>query len=1106
MNRRTFLSGIIPAALVPLRSGLAQQSSGAQSWIASAAGQPVNLARCGAAKSWSHPSATKALAASTWLDEDAATSLDLADIAAGPGEADAGVEWPEFRTVEKIVIRFAPGKSPKPGQQYVEHWSGLTALQGQWKTLEDGSTNAAYLRIDGDSWTYTFAPMRTCKVRLRVTDSRNVAVDQFSVFGPSRWKTGEIRIELGHLGTDKPLDGRLELYNAELVQLRSISGAEIAGHDSWKARGGRGNIGGLAAKILYTYGADVDRSIVTIRSANGDVSFLPALALEDRPIDIPDFGVYVCNDARPMDRAAFLRTNEGRHRIMDEVARIPEQTLEGAYANIEARRVTLSFVGVDANNHKFGIAPDGHIVVGSHDPSAGQVMVPQFAAYFDTTEEPLWFQAPAPNLPPTGPQAAAREWQKDQSLAEGWLPILTTAWSQNELGFERTDFAHLHGVSGADVNSWNGDEPAVLISRLEITNHSAISKTARYYIVPWKPATGGFSYGPIPAGVANAWTTSVQDNVIAVQSDDAAYAFCHVDMHGKGTLTPVPALNAARYSVELGPGERHLVHTVLPGSPLPVAESSHLSGLPYDQMADATAQYWKNLRAQSMQVDLPDAHLKRIFDATQHHFLLAMTKDGKRREYYPNTAMLHYGSIGSESSPIIQSLDMRGMHDRARDCLRSWLSTQGDLLPAGDYHSKEGGFFRFWPIYTIDQGAVLWALAEHYLYTRDPAWLKEIAPQMVAGCDFIIRERNRTKTTDATGQKPAWYGLAPAGCVADPRDWEYSFMLNAYFYLGLKKSAIVLADVDPANAKRIAAEAADYLSAIRAGLRESIALSPVTRLRDNSSIPSVPSYIGLRGFSSDVKDSVDPDRRHGYAYDCTIGPFHLVKGEVFEPGDPEVTWMLNTLEDRFFLFTPLPSRVNLEKISTDWFNLGGFEKLQPYYVHYQDAYLQRDQIPNFVRGFFNTLASISDPHTLTFQEELDFGGAQPHKTHEEGWFFHQIRGMLTLEMNNDLFLALGTPRRWLEHGKRIAVVKAPTYFGEVSYRIESFANEGRVEATVNPPSRNAPGHVYLRLRHPQKAKIKSVALGGTTWVRFNPEKEWIEIPLGKGEVRVTASF
>jgi len=98
-------------------------------------------------------------------------------------------------------------------------------------------------------------------------------------------------------------------------------------------------------------------------------------------------------------------------------------------------------------------------------------------------------------------------------------------------------------------------------------------------------------------------------------------------------------------------------------------------------------------------------------------------------------------------------------------------------------------------------------------------------------------------------------------------------MLNGYFYLGLKKSAKVLEDADPVNAKRIAAEAADYLQAIRKALAESIALSPVNRLRDNTSVPTVPPYVGLRGFSTDVKDSVDPDRRHGYAYDVTIGPF-----------------------------------------------------------------------------------------------------------------------------------------------------------------------------------------------------------------------------------------
>jgi hypothetical protein len=107
-------------------------------------------------------------------------------------------------------------------------------------------------------------------------------------------------------------------------------------------------------------------------------------------------------------------------------------------------------------------------------------------------------------------------------------------------------------------------------------------------------------------------------------------------------------------------------------------------------------------------------------------------------------------------------------------------------------------------------------------------------------------------------------------------------MLNGYFYLGLKKSAIVLQDVDTNNAARIGAEAEDYLQAIHRVLKECVAISPVTRLRDNTGVPTVPSYLGLRGFSSDVKDSVDPDARHAYVYDSTLGPLHLLKSEVVE--------------------------------------------------------------------------------------------------------------------------------------------------------------------------------------------------------------------------------
>jgi len=1055
----------------------------------------------GEMQSWLSPEATPLL--QKQVSQTAAGPVKLAELPWKDSKLDIGVEWPEFRTVNQMVIRFSSvDSSPRRGRQFVEFWDGITTRQGRWRTLEDDTILGIPLEIDGRTWTFTFPQRRTCKLRLCFQGQKQVEIEGFEVYGPSKWKAGEAYIEWGHTPQERSYDGSLSMYNGEVLEVRPFGGTQARGPLAWTSTAGKGRTAGIVARVLYTSGMDVDRTIATVCTKAFDFSFLPGEVVEYQPIDIPDFGVYIRNNSLNLDRTAYRQKNAKTSRIIDAVTKHPEQTLENAYQAIRAKRVTLSFVGVDSNSLKFGVAPDGHLVVGNNDPSYGREIVPKFGMYFASTEATRMFQEPA-----SAGDFFATEGEKSQNLEEGWLPIVATKWSRNEVRFERLDYATLdHPPQPLDESKLMGNELALMISRLTIGNDSPLPKTVSYYIKPWKPTSGQLDYGAMPTNVKNAWETLLRANCVFVTDGNSEYAVCSVDSHGRGSLSLETVASAVRYSLVLNPGEQHSIYTVVPGRPLPDTEQDKLRDLPYEELHASTVKYWKDRLAEGMQVEIPDRHMQNLYNATLQHFLLAMTKDGKRQEHYPNTAMLYYGSIGSESSPIIQSLDMRGLHARAESCLNAWLSTQGDSMPAGDYASKEGGFYHYWPNYTSCQGGVLWALAEHYLYTRDQDWLRKVAPQIVAGCDFIIRERKRTMKELPGGRRPLWYGLAPAGCVADMRDWEYSFMLNAYFYLGLKKSAQVLQDVDTENARRIEAEARDYLQTIRRALKESVVLSPVTRLRDGTSVPSVPSYVGLRGLSTDVKDSVDPDLRHGYAYDSTGGPFHILKGEVVAPGESEVTWMLNYLEDRFFMFSPLPSRVDLDELSSDWFNLGGFEKLQPYYVHYQDAYLQRDQIPSFLRGFFNTLATISDPQTLTFQEELDFGGGQPHKTHEEGWFFHQLRHMLVMEMENDLFLAVGTPRQWLEDGKKIGVTGAPTYFGELSYRIESFANQDRIEATVRLPTRRQLANLYLRLRHPKQAQLKRVRVNDRAWEDFDATMERIKLPGDERDLKITAYY
>lgn len=1062
---------------------------------ASAVGQPVNLFPYGEVQSWINPLATPAL--QRWF-AGKRSALGLAEVPWQGNEFDLGVEWPEQRLIEKIVVRFS-GAPADRSQLGLERWEGMTALQGEWKPVQGGPQEDWQDTL----WTIQFPAVRSCRVRLKIRAQKQLAIDSFEISGPSKWKSGEVRVEWGYLNGDASYDGKLESYNGEILDIQPLAGTQLAGPRTWTSAAGNGKVAGIRVTTLYTSGTDVDRSILTLRTKAGSFSFLPGEAIEQEPIDIPDLGVFICSTSVPMDRTTFRQRNAKRFRLMDAVAKLPEQTLENAYAHIDADRV-IAFAGVDSNCHKFGIGPNGHIIVGYENPSFGRAMVPRYALYFETVASPTFFQAPTE----TPGALFKKSINKDQELTHGWMPIITTKWSnKSDIEFERTDYAVLaDGRAAFDESQLNGDEPAVLISRFTIRNTSPLTKTIDYYLKPWKPRNGNRTYDPVPdMNLDSGWQTSLSTDCVLVFEDGQTYAVCYMDTHGRGTLEASAELGAVRYSVTVGPEEEHTIHAVIPGEPIAATEVGKLKGLAYDNLYHETVQYWEGRQSEGMQAELPDPHLQNLFNANLQHFLVSLTKDPKRGEYYPNTALFAYGTIGTESGPIIIALDMRGMHKLAEKCLRPFLSTQGDSRPWANYPGKEGGFYHYWPWYTSNQGFVLWALAEHYLYTRDKEWLTRVAPQIVAGCDFLIRARKETMKPRWDGSRPLTYGLAPAGTIGDPQSWNYSFMLNGFFYLGMKKCAQVLEDVDPENARRIAADAADFLQMIRRALKEITILSPVVRLRDNSSVPCSPPFATLRGFASDIKGTVDPDPRFAYASDCLVGALQLVKCEVMGANDPETTWLLNELEDRYFMFSPhLHERVRLDNISRDWFDLGGFDKMQPFYLHYPEAYLLRDQIPNFLRALFNTTAVIADPQNLSFQEEI--GGGQPQKTHEEARFVMQVRHMLIIEIGSELHLARGTPRSWLDDGKQIAITNAPSYFGEVSYRIKSFAGQGRIEAAVSLPRRDPPGAIYLRLRHPQSATLKKVTLEGRDWKDFDSAKEWIKLPVRGGEIKVVALY
>ncbi len=160
----------------------------------------------------------------------------------------------------------------------------------------------------------------------------------------------------------------------------------------------------------------------------------------------------------------------------------------------------------------------------------------------------------------------------------------------------------------------------------------------------------------------------------------------------------------------------------------------------------------------------------------------------------------------------------------------------------------------------------------------------------------------------------------------------------------------------------------------------------------------------------------------------------------------------------------------------------------------------------FLRGMYNSYAAEVDPNLGYIFWEVQNRSYARDKTFEEAAFLERVRAMLVMEEGKNLWLARATPRAWLEQGKKISVRSAPTFFGTASYEIVSDVDHGRINATVEMPSRWPPQSVLLRLRHPKTLPIQSVLVNGKPWTCFNRDKETIELKCPRGKITVVASY
>ena len=969
------------------------------------------------------------------------------------GQGCIGLQWMqrvESSILKELVLEFAEGSPlhhtvqglPTPSADLirVEWWVGASSWQGDWKPLP--------VRIEqqGTRWIFRVVwgaggpgSVGVEKIRWIFPPSdKPFVVRRIEAFTLCQWDTVVLNLEL-----EQPRAGQrgsIDVYNGEIVEPPD-KGSSL--HCEWDLAGP------AQLKIRYCRPENrllkSDRTLLTVQlpmgglpaEHSGQAGFSVSVndVIEHGCVYVPGFGFFIAKDSAALRVSKYRQDIIGRKTIRQRVRQMPDQSFAQAMEKVHHKVQDNGpvMLSLACDNHKFVVERAGDIWVFE----GGFKLIPTFGS--------------------------GKNEKLIRSMYGGWLPVPVTTIEENGIRYRQRTFVAPYGKENPDYHPFLQRQP-ICVAQFSIENPLPDSANTSLRL---KFLADAQKNQP-------AQLQQVQHGIVAQNQgkllgfvDTMAITSLKVEMQNGGLIITgdVPAQTTQSCFV------------YIPASETRPDEYLTLKG-GADLLSD-TQTYWNNILASGMQVEIPEPLLLNVIRASQVYCLMAARNEEQGKRFAAWISSDRYGPLESEAHSVIRGMDLMGHEDFARRSLDFFINKYN---PAG--YLTTG--------YTVmGTGWHLWTLSEHYQLTNDSQWLKKVAPEVARVCRWIVQQRRKTQRINAYGRKVPEYGLMPPGVAADWHRFGYRSYNQGNFYAGLYEAATCLADIGWPDANSLLSDAAQFRRDIQNAYGWTQQRSPVVPLANGTWVPYYPSFV--YGFGEDAFPGEDGSR--SWCYDVEIGSHHLPVLGVLDDTDTNVDWIADRMEDFWFFHEGLYD-YPAQETKKDWFNLGGFSKVQPYYARIQELYALIDDVKPFIRSYFNAIPSLLNTENLSFWEHFHNSGAW-NKTHETGGFLTQTRIMLVMERGDRLWLAPFVTNHWMKNGMVMAVRNAPTKFGKVSYKITSFVSKGYIEVVIEPvrgpaPLKN-PETLVLRLRHPDEKQMKAVTVDGRPHKDFDPQTECIQL-------------
>lgn len=1059
-------------------------------------------------------------------------------------EWNIGVWWKEERDVDHIEIEYQ-GNMPESlikntkVQYWHQTWPGAgpkehtiedpmdDPWQGKWLTAE------TVCQISGNKVVYNFKPLkssenrlagnlpeaisyrRTLKIRL-VYNGKPSPVKSLRIISPTNPKKMSLRIAFG---CDKPVnkavEGRLEIFNGNIER---VSGwkwnpvDKLTSGNEWKFQPGKLSKGIKADLVTAapTLAGSNDITIVTVRSSEGNFSF-SVNDLDKGPIYIPAYSAYITlvSDTVKFDLSSIKKGETIRERLKTE----PEQTYDRACREIPKLDVMLREDGgklylplaSDASWQKFGLEWGGGFFMNKRDTKAKGKELARcnwkgsgLHWSIGTGAEPIYIRD---------------DKTSHMSILDDYLPVPQVTWNYEGLNYEEEAFAtQLEGPLSPYNPKRDEETPSILMLKLSVSNPTLQDKSTHLWLK------------------AEALENPSLENLFIMDKVNGNnYIRAKLKLPHEVKSSEVRLIqNAVDIPVTIPASKSVTLYISAPfAGDLSESAKDKISSLDYSSERQKVISYWRDIVDKFTVFNVPERKFNEMARSVIPHIRISTTKDPKSGLYMVPAASFGYQVYSNEAAFQIIYLDKIGDHETAESYLETFLKLQGTDPMPGTFTGDQSAVFHGGKVdkeynytsgpYNLDHGTVLWAMGQHYLMSGNTEWLKHAYPNMLKAVDWIIEQRNQTKVKDIDGNPVLHFGLMPAGRLEDNADWGFWFAVNAYSWLGLRATAEAFKRAGLPEAERLEKEATEYLNDLKASVKRTSELSPVVRLRNNTYVPFVPSRVYQRfryfgpmqsGYYSRYGTNTSLTYRLSSTREALYGPLILISTGILDPHDPLSEAILDDWEDNITLSSSLGQHIHGVVDDEYWFSRGGMV-FQPNLQNPIQSYLLRNEIPAAIRNIYNSMVACLYRDVNAFTEEYrrwEVGSGPMYKIPDEAKFENRVCDMLVLEAGNDLWLAPGTPRYWLEPGKNIKLYKAATIFGDVSYELKCGAKPNTIEANIKLPDNCSAGEVKLFVRSPFNLPIKSVLLNGEAWKNLNVTDESIDLPKKGNEIRLLVSY